>query len=177
MINENLSLSIVPSDKYIGVGLTAYVGLGSDSDWNWIADNIHAVQWDGTSGHVEYNDGTSEVGLTTIRDYTQGYIDWDKETERIVLEELKLEEEKDNIDFAKSLRHWRNIYLEESDWIVTKSFEEGVAVPSEWKEYRQSLRDFPHGKDPNTIKDIVKTTNSGIGHTAWPIVPGGWTFS
>ena len=174
---SNEKLTIIPSDKFIGVGSTGYVGIGSDSDWNWIADNIHAVQWDGTSGHVEYNDGTSEVGLTTIRDYIQGYIDWDKETERIALEELKLEEEKDNIDFAKGLRHWRNIYLEESDWIVTKSFEEGVAVPSEWKEYRQSLRDFPHGKDSNTIKEIVKATNAGIVHSAWPIVPGGWTFS
>ena len=93
MINQNLSLSIIPNDRFIGVGSTGYVGIGSDSDWNWIADNIHAVQWDGTSGHVEYNDGTSEDGLTTIRDYIQGYIDWDKETERIALEELKSEEE------------------------------------------------------------------------------------
>ena len=40
------------------------------------------------------------------------------------------------------LRNLRNELLNESDWIVTKSLEEGVAVPDEWKTYRQELRDI-----------------------------------
>ena len=40
------------------------------------------------------------------------------------------------------LRNVRNQLLQESDWIVTKSLEAGVAVPDEWKTYRQELRDI-----------------------------------
>ena len=98
MSNEKEKLTIIPSDKYIGVGSTAYVGLGSDSDWDWIADNIHAVQWDGTSGHghVEYNDGTPEVGLTTITDYKRAYRKWQDETDRLDTEQTKIENEREN---------------------------------------------------------------------------------
>ena len=180
MSNEKEKLTIIPSDKYIGVGSTAYVGLGSDSDWDWIADNIHAVQWDGTSGHghVEYNDGTPEVGLTTITDYKRAYRKWQDETDRLDTEQTKIEKERENnTDWAKVLRKWRNIYLEDSDWIVAKSSEEGVAVPTEWKTYRKALRDIPDGLDFDTLKSMAKAAQSGIGHTGWPTAPGGWTFS
>ena len=40
------------------------------------------------------------------------------------------------------LRNLRNKLLNESDWIVSKSLEAGVAVPDEWKTYRQELRDI-----------------------------------
>ena len=175
---SNEKLTIIPSDKFIGVGSTGYVGIGSDSDWDWIADNIHAVQWNGTSGHVEYNDGTPEVGLTTIVDYKRGYRKWEDERDRLATEKLRLEKEtRNNIDWMKALRHWRNIYLEDSDWIVSKSLEAGVPVPDDWKTYRQSLRDIPDGLDANTIESMVNGANTGIGHTGWPTAPGGWTFS
>ena len=40
------------------------------------------------------------------------------------------------------LRNLRNELLNESDWIVTKSLEAGVAVPEKWRTYRQELRDL-----------------------------------
>ena len=40
------------------------------------------------------------------------------------------------------LRNLRNELLNESDWIVSKSLEAGVAVPEEWRTYRQELRDL-----------------------------------
>ena len=174
---SNEKLTIIPSDKFIGVGLTGYVGIGSDSDWNWIADNIHAVQWNGTSGHVEYNDGTPEVGLTTISDYKAGYRKWQAERDRLSTEQTRIENERDNQDWAKVLRKWRNIYLEDSDWIVAKSSEEGVAVPTEWKTYRKALRDIPDGLNFDTLKAMAKGAQTGVGHTGWPTAPGGWTFS
>ncbi len=180
MSNEKEKLTIIPSDKYIGVGLTGYVGLGSDSDWDWIADNIHAVQWDGTSGHghVEYTDGTPEVGITTIEDYKRAYRKWQDETDRLVNEQIRIEKERqESIDWTKTLRKWRNIYLEDSDWIVAKSLEAGVPVPDEWKTYRQSLRDIPNGLDANTIEAMAEAAQTGVGHTGWPTAPGGWTFS
>jgi len=175
---SNEKLTIIPSDKYIGVGLTGYVGLGSDSDWNWIANNVHAVQWNGTTGHVEYNDGTPEVGLTTITDYKRAYRKWQDETDRLTTEQIRIESEKqESIDWAKTLRKWRNIYIEDSDWIVAKSLEAGVPVPDDWKTYRQSLRDIPDGLDSDTIEAMAKGAQTGVGHTGWPTAPGGWTFS
>lgn len=50
-----------------------------------------------------------------------------------------------------SIRRKRNQLLSESDWIVTKASETGVAVSDEWKTYRQSLRDVPSQSDPNNI--------------------------
>lgn len=41
------------------------------------------------------------------------------------------------------LRSQRNTLLAESDWIVTKTVEQGADVPDNWKTYRQALRDLP----------------------------------
>ena len=48
------------------------------------------------------------------------------------------------------LRNLRNELLNESDWIVTKSLEAGVAVPDEWKTYRQELRDITKTAKPKS---------------------------
>lgn len=40
------------------------------------------------------------------------------------------------------LREARDKKLAETDWIVTKSLESGVSVPSSWQTYRQALRDI-----------------------------------
>ena len=171
-----MKLTIIPSDKYIGIGSTGYVGI--NTDWSWIADNIHAVQWNDTYGEVEYNDGTSNVAITTIGIYEPAIMHHEHETKRINLAQQKIEDDRENnTDWAKVLRKWRNIYLEDSDWIVAKSSEEGVAVPTEWKTYRKALRDIPDGLDFDTLKSMAKAAQSGIGHTGWPTAPGGWTFS
>ena len=40
------------------------------------------------------------------------------------------------------LREERNKKLAATDWVVTKAFETGGAVPESWKDYRQALRDI-----------------------------------
>jgi FAD/FMN-containing dehydrogenase len=45
-------------------------------------------------------------------------------------------------DFS-TVRIRRDEELAASDWIVVKSLEAGVEVPTVWKEYRQALRDLP----------------------------------
>lgn len=49
------------------------------------------------------------------------------------------------------VRNERNSLLSETDWVVTKASETGVAVSNEWKTYRQALRDVPTQSDPNNI--------------------------
>lgn len=56
-----------------------------------------------------------------------------------------------------SIREQRNKLLQETDWIVVKSNENGNPIPEEWKTYRQSLRDITNQLDPDNI--------------VWPIKP------
>lgn len=50
----------------------------------------------------------------------------------------------------RNIRSRRDGLLQETDWIVAKSYERGEPVPSDWASYRQALRDitaqagFPH---------------------------------
>lgn len=57
------------------------------------------------------------------------------------------------------IRKLRDERLAASDWIVTKSTEEGVACPSDWVCYRQALRDITEQVDPFFI--------------VWPKIPQG----
>ena len=43
----------------------------------------------------------------------------------------------------ESVRSERNFYLQRSDWVVIKSLETNVSLPSDWVVYRQALRDVP----------------------------------
>lgn len=62
------------------------------------------------------------------------------------------EEEVDGINqnAAMGVRAERDRLLQETDWIVIKSYERNENIPSEWEVYRQALRDitaqegFPH---------------------------------
>ena len=40
----------------------------NSSNYNF-ASNIHAIQWDGSSGEIEYNDGTNNEDITDISSY------------------------------------------------------------------------------------------------------------
>ena len=48
-----------------------------------------------------------------------------------------------NILGFQQLRYQRDKKLAETDWVVTKANETGVAESDEWKTYRQALRDLP----------------------------------
>ena len=60
-------------------------------------------------------------------------------------------------DFVPSLRNWdgiraeRNKKLSRTDWVVTKALESSGSVSTDWKNYRQSLRDITTQSDPNII--------------------------
>ena len=51
----------------------------------------------------------------------------------------------------QQIRNQRNRLLLETDWVVTKASDTGVAVSNEWKTYRQALRDVPTQSDPDNI--------------------------
>jgi len=60
------TLTIIKDDGFVAVD-----GVGLDSiDCSSLATNIHAIQFDGTNGHVEYNDGTANLAITAISAYS-----------------------------------------------------------------------------------------------------------
>jgi hypothetical protein len=61
---------------------------------------------------------------------------------------------------AESVRTQRDAKLAESDWMVIKSAETGVALATEWAAYRQALRDITtHADFPN------------LEEADWPVAP------
>lgn len=51
----------------------------------------------------------------------------------------------------------RDKRLKESDWIVIRSLETGNAIPEQWLDYRQALRDLTkNSKDMNNIEWPIK---------------------
>jgi len=60
------TLTIIKDDGFVNVD-----GVGLDSiDCSSLASNVHAVQFNGTHGSVEYNDGTVNLAITAISDYS-----------------------------------------------------------------------------------------------------------
>tara|TARA_B100000927_G_scaffold7698_1_gene6145 strand:+ start:5112 stop:5393 length:282 start_codon:yes stop_codon:yes gene_type:complete len=51
----------------------------------------------------------------------------------------------------QGVRNQRNSLLAQTDWVVTKASETGVAETDAWKTYRQALRDIPTQSDPDNI--------------------------
>lgn len=75
-----------------------------------------------------------------------------------------------DVDVEKSLIH-RNKLLQDSDWVVIRSFETGEPVPAEWIAYRKALRDitinFTDPADvvwptPPTINDSLAKYNDFV---------------
>ena len=75
--------------------------------------------------------------------------------------------ELDAAEPMRLLREERNILLSETDWVVARSTETGVAIPNDWKVYRQALRDFPASSSPqlDSYYDLDLTSVS------WPTKP------
>ena len=65
------------------------------------------------------------------------------------------------------LREERNQLLSETDWVVARSTETGVAIPNDWKTYRQALRDLPASSSPqlDSYYDLDLTS------VTWPTEP------
>ena len=65
------------------------------------------------------------------------------------------------------LREKRDELLTETDWVVTKATETGVAVSDAWKTYRQALRDLPASSTPK----VDSFNNLDLSSVNWPTKP------
>ena len=135
----NTTLVIITSDKTIGIGTTIISGIGTDM--SWIPSNVHAVHWDGSSGEIEYNDETTNLGITSIGIYSQADTTFNNEIQR----------RKDlNDEFTNSSSFlWMKLRNERDDLLLFSDFTQladtGLtdSKKAEWVTYRKSLRDLP----------------------------------
>lgn len=59
------TLTIIKDDKFVSID-----GEGLHLDAVDLPANVHAIQWDGTNGWIEYNDGTDNKSISSISDYS-----------------------------------------------------------------------------------------------------------
>ena len=135
----NTSLVIITSDKTIGIGTTIISGIGTDM--SWIPSDVHAVHWDGSSGEIEYNDGTANLGITSIGIYSQADTTFNNEIQR--RKDLNDEFTNSSSFLWMKLRNERDDLLLFSDY--TQLADSGLtdSKKAEWVTYRKSLRDLP----------------------------------
>ena len=75
--------------------------------------------------------------------------------------------ELDSAEAIRLLREERNQLLSETDWMVTRSIETGVAMSNDWKTYRQALRDLPASSSPS-LDEYYDLNFSSV---TWPTEP------
>jgi len=75
--------------------------------------------------------------------------------------------ELDAAEPMRLLRKERNQLLSETDWMVTRSIETGVAMSNDWKTYRQALRDLPASSSPS----LDEYYNLDLTSVTWPTEP------
>jgi hypothetical protein len=72
------------------------------------------------------------------------------------------------LDAIEAMRHVREIrdkLLKDTDWVVVKYAETGSEIPSNWKSYRQQLRNITNNCSPYYQDDKI------LAGVNWPEIP------
>ena len=132
-----MKVTIVTADKCIGIGDTIISGIGTDM--SWIPANVWAVHWDGSSGEIEYNDGTPNSTMSEIGIYSQAETTFNNEIKRL----------EDISPFNTTTYQWQMLRNQRDDKLLFCDWTQGNDTPlgsskkTEWATYRQALRDLP----------------------------------
>jgi len=140
-------LTIIPIDKTViidGMALSE-----ADMSGCGIPSNIHALQFNGSSGELEYTDGTVNSHFATLPAWAELCV---KEHDT-AMEMLRNPPEPTAEDKAASARQLRDHLLSECDWWVLT---DRTATQGQL-DYRQSLRDITQQAGfPNDVVWPVK---------------------
>ena len=98
--------------------------------------------------------GYIQVEEKPVLDNTDKIIEWDYEN---LVWNVRDGNDSDYVMDWYIVREKRAILLKDSDIVLLKFYETGQAVPQEWVEYRQALRDIPQSNtNPKNIKWPIK---------------------
>lgn len=155
-------VTVVVEDKMVGVdGLFITVDMQYPS-------NMWALQWDGSSGHIENTDGTfTPVSQADVDVYVAAY--------NTALD-AAYDDKKANdlsLDADVIARANRNALLLETDWWASSD----LTMTQEQTDYRQALRDLPSSGSWNPAMTWIDTDTNRDNHyaeltgVAWPTKP------
>lgn len=150
--------TIIRSDKFVRLNNES---CNADHELTWLPKNIHAIQWYGNEGEIEYTNDYPEK-IYSFNPYYQYVVN--------ELKEYKLKLEAQNEEYKKlyfnpelMVRRHRNNLLLQSDWSQLPDNQLSKEQQEAWKIYRQKLRDLP-----NTISDFNLYSQD---LTIWPVPP------
>ena len=92
-----------------------------------------------------------------VEGINSNYITVDPSTKTITYDSSQERSDKTAKAFEQ-LREQRNNKLYDTDWVSNRAYDAGTEIPSDWKTYRQALRDLP----ANTPDPVSPT---------WPVAP------
>lgn len=95
-----------------------------------LEEYIWAVQWNGTTGEIEFSDGTPNQEITDFTRFQYLVDAYNAEKTRIGVSDLVS---------LELFRMMRNSLLDDSDWRTLEDYPN--TDKEEWKVYRQELRD------------------------------------
>lgn len=112
-------------------GVIVVDGETRNSDSYAFADNLWAIQWDGTSGHAEWTDGeNTELVASDVDTYISM---WTANTDAAEVPETP--------PTGQEIINNDNLhYLSSTDWYVVRNAETGVAIPSDILTARANAR-------------------------------------
>ena len=161
-----MRLTIIVPDKTIIIDGEAYSGISTD--WSWVPDNIHAVQWYDTWGEVEYCDDTSNERIEELGTYEQAVVCHENEKQRVADEHARIEYEWEwERNWPRILRKLRSIRLTHSDWTQVPDNALTEEEKEAWRVYRQQLSDLPKTITEEQYRELVRDEN----HELWPTKP------
>lgn len=145
-----MNTSIIPSDATIVVGTFGVEGIDVSS----VPSNVHALQWDGTKGSIEYNDGTNNSDITDLPSWavdciTQHTTIKNEAEAAEAAEEAYLNSAEGKLE---ALRNKRNELLAETDYLALSD----NTLTTEMLAYRQALRDITNTY--SSLDDVVFPT-------------------
>ena len=141
-----MRLTIIPNDGAVYKDDEVY----SDLVWNGTPESIHALQWFGNSGWIEFNNGLPNQEITELPEWVQNAITSFEFARNQANQVLELTYEQ---KLARVITE-RNRRLAITDWTELPSVVSlnGTEWSVAWQEYRQALRDMPN--DPNNPIDV-----------------------
>ena len=126
------TLTIIKDDGFVKVD-----GFGIEPiDCSSLASNIHAIQFDGTNGEVEYNDGTANLAITAISDYSTITDLW---TIAKNAEDTAISERETGLAAEKLTHSWKRINDETTKYAsigdqLDQQYKDAVNGTTTWKD-------------------------------------------
>mgnify|MGYP003659561350 CR=1 FL=1 len=102
------TLTIIKDDKFVSVD-----DVGLTLDAVDLSANVHAIQWDGSTGHIEYNDGTANETIDSISAYST--ITDDHATKKAAIEK-EISDAEAALTEAKKTYSYKRVYDETTSY-------------------------------------------------------------